>query len=124
MIGLGLLLIAVIALAVALYPRGSELVLPEPVEQIYPLPGDAIIPQDGIEIDMKVGYRIVVRVDGVRLPEDQVRFLEPVGLYTWAPGPGLAFETWTPGPHEVRIEWSRVVGLPDQGEFSWTFRVQ
>ena len=115
---------AVILAAIGFSTSGSEATLPEPVEAIFPLPGDSVIPQQGVLVDMKVGYSIVIRVDGVVIPQAEIRLVEPTGTSTWQPDEGHAVETWLPGDHTVVISWDRVTGLPDRGSFSWTFRVQ
>ena len=122
--GLGLALVAVIALAVAFSPSGTSPQLPEPVDRVFPLPNDSVVRQTVIEIDMAVGYEIVLFVDGFRVSPVEVSIQTGTNLHTWQPGPGRFLETWEPGPHEIRVEWDRSAGLPDPGSYTWTFRVQ
>ncbi len=124
MAGLALLLGAVVALAIVFNPRGREGGLPAAVVSVEPAPNSAVLPQAGLEIVMEAGYVIALEVDGVRVPDSELGFVEPTGRFTWAPGPGRALEAWAPGEHRVSISWDRSVGLPDQGSFTWTFRVQ
>lgn len=122
--GLSLALVAVVALAFAFgSPEGRDLGLPEPVEAISPVPGETVLRQSPIEIDMAVGYRLEMFVDGVRIPADELTLVEATGVYSWEPGPGRLFSIWTPGEHRVRITWDTVAGVPDPGELEWTFRV-
>jgi hypothetical protein len=124
-VGLGALAVAVILLGIVFGQGGDPVVLPDPVESVSPLPGDATLRQAVIEVDMKVGYDVAIFVDGFRVPDSEISFIEGTGVYRWAPSPaGLYLTEWTPGTHEVRIEWDTVSGLPDVGSFEWTFRVQ
>jgi hypothetical protein len=123
--GLGALAVAVVALAVAFGRGGDPIELPGPVESVYPLPGDAVLMQSFIEVDMEVGYTLDIYVNGFLVPANEVQFVEGTGVYRWAPSrTSLYLSQWTPGEHTVRIVWDTVAGLPDRGEFTWTFRVQ
>ncbi len=124
MAGLALLLVAVVALAIAFNPSGGSGDLPDQVVSVRPAAGSAVLPQIGLEIVMQPGYRIEMVVDGTPVPPGELGFTEATGRYTWEPGPGRAIAAWVPGEHEVTITWDRVVGLPDQGTYTWTFRVQ
>ncbi|NNJ47665.1 MAG: hypothetical protein HKP18_07530 [Acidimicrobiia bacterium] len=121
---LGIALVAVIGLAVAFSPSGTETPLPEPVERIFPLPNDSVIRQTALEIDMQVGYEIVLFVDGFRISPVEIGVQTGTNRYVWEPAPGRFLETWEPGTHEITIEWDRISGIPDPGSYSWSFRVQ
>ena len=122
--GLGLALVAVVALALAFNPSGTETPLPDPVERVFPLANDSVVRQTVIEIDMKVGYEIVLFVDGFRVSPAEIAIQQGTNLHSWQPAPGRFLETWDPGPHEIRVEWDRTTGLPDAGSYTWTFRVR
>jgi hypothetical protein len=123
-VGLGLALAAVIALTIAYSPSGTETPLPEPIERIFPLPNDSVIRQARLEIDMKVGYEIVLFVDGFRISPVEIGVQTGTNRYVWEPAPGRFLETWGPGTHQITVEWDRITGLPDPGSYSWSFRVQ
>ncbi len=123
--GLGCLLVAVVALGIAFNPTGTSTPLPPPVESVFPLPNDAALRQAFVEVDMSVGYTLVLYVDGFRVPESEITVIEATGVYRWSPSPLSAYLTeWSPGEHEVRIEWDSVAGPADVGTFVWTFRIQ
>lgn len=122
-IALGLLATAAIALGIVFNQEGDPVELPEPVEAVNPLPGDTVIRQAVVEVDLEVGYEATIFVDGMPLPDPT--FVSATGVYSWAPSPDSAVMTeWTPGDHTVRVEWVRVSGSPSGGSFEWTFRVQ
>jgi hypothetical protein len=121
-IGLGLVAVAAIAFGLAFGGGGNELVLPDTIEAISPQPGDLVPPQSGIEVDLPVGYRADIYVDGWLV--QGVTFVEGTGVHRWAPSPAdPTIPEWTPGEHTVVVRWDKVRGLPDPGEFTWSFRV-
>lgn len=121
-LGLALVGIAAIAFGLAFGGGGEPTVVPEPLEAISPRRGDLVPPQTAIEIDLPVGYRAEIFVDGWPVPD--AVFVEGTGVYRWSPSPSSPTITeWTPGEHTVRVVWDTIVGFPDPGEFEWTFRV-
>lgn len=122
-IGLGLLVIAAVALGAALARDGQTIELPGPIESVSPAPGARVIRQAVVEVDLEVGYEATVFINGSPVPD--ATFVEGTGVYSWSPSPGSPImNEWTPGEHTVRVEWRRITGTPDFGEFEWTFRVQ
>ena len=116
------LLFLVIAWGVSFYQdNNEELELPDALENIYPLPYDQVPQQASLEIDLPVGYRLVVIVDNYIIPESEIQYVDATGLYIWKPGVNKTFETWSPGKHVIRITWDTITGLPDYGEYSWEF---
>jgi hypothetical protein len=123
--GLGALAVAVVALGFAFGGSGEPVELPGPVESVFPLPGDAVLMQTFVEVDLEVGYTVDIYVDGFLVPEHEVNIVEATGVFRWGPSPASVYlDSWTPGEHTVRIVWNTVTGLPETGEFTWTFRVQ
>ena len=123
--GLGLLAVAVVALGVAFAPSGEPVELPEPVEAVSPHPGDAVLPQAVVEVDMAVGYQATLFVNGFPVPPSEVTVVEGTDVYRWAPSPNsLVMPQWPPGTQQVEVVWDTVTGLPDPGSFTWEFRVQ
>jgi hypothetical protein len=123
--GLGLLAVAAIALGVAFGGGGEPQPLPRPIEAVFPRPGDTVIRQSPIEVDLEFGYRAEIYVDGFRLPDSEITFIEATGVYSWSPSPtSLYLDAWTPGEHSVRVVWVSTTGRLEAGEFEWSFRAQ
>jgi hypothetical protein len=121
-VGLGLVALAAIALGILLSTEGEEIVLPGPVESVSPSPGDLVPPQTFIEVDLEPGYEAEIFVDDWRI--EDATFVEGTGVYRWAPSPSNPSITeWTAGEHTVLVVYDTVNGLPDPGEFTWSFRV-
>jgi len=101
--------------------NSEELVLPNSLENIYPLPYDQVPQQASLEIDLPVGYQLTLIVDNYIIPQSEIQYVEATGVYIWRPGPNKTFETWNPGKHTVRISWDKITGLPDYSEYEWEF---
>ena len=122
-LGLGLAAVAVVAAAFLFgSPDTGREPLPQALEEIAPLPGSQVPLQTPIEVDVPVGYRVEIFVDGFRVPDSEVRFVEGTGVHSWAPARSSTM-VWGSGSHTVSVRWRKVSGLVDQGEYSWDFRV-
>ena len=116
------LLIFTIYLGMSFYQQNNEsFVLPTPLENIYPLPNDQVPQQVSLEIDLPVGYELTLIVDNYIIPENEIQYVEATGVYIWKPRVKGTFEQWSPGSHLIRISWDTISGLPDYGEYEWTF---
>ena len=124
MIGALVTLLAVVAFVWIVNPLGDDAALPEPLEAVFPLPGDTVVRQTVVEVDLPAGYAIEMEIDGIRIPPNEIGFIEGTGLFSWGPGPASLWETWDAGEHTVVVRWDRVDGSrPAPGQFTWTFRV-
>ncbi len=121
-LGLGLVAVAAIAFGIAFATEGDEIQLPGPVESVAPEPGHLVPPQTSIEIDLEVGYVAEIYVDNWLVSD--ATYVEGTGVYRWTPSPtNPTINEWTSGEHTIRVVYDTVNGLPDPGDFSWTFRV-
>ncbi len=131
--GLGLVGLAAIVFGVLLSPEGEALELPGPIEAVSPAPGSQVPLQASVEIDLEVGYIAQIWIDDWPIPLEEnssranpanALFERATGVIRWAPSPANpTITSWTPGEHTVRIVWDTYTGLPDTGEFEWSFRV-
>ena len=116
------LLIFTIYLGMSFYQQNNDsFVLPTPLENIYPLPNDQVPQQVSLEIDLPVGYELTLIVDNYIIPGSEIQYVEATGVYIWKPRVNGTFEQWSPGSHLIRISWDTISGLPDYGEYEWTF---
>lgn len=123
-LALGLALVTVVGLGVLFGspdPEGPG--RPPQIEAISPEPGETVVRQTAIEVDVPAGYAIDLFVDGLQVPAEELFFVEGTGVYSWQPDTGHRIEELSPGRHEVLVRWRTLSGLPDGGEYSWTFRV-
>jgi hypothetical protein len=129
---LAVAVLAVVALAVSYGKVDSspaDEARPPIVENVEPAPGDLVPRQSVIEIDLRTGYRAELWVlanpsagTWQRIPDSELTFIEGTGVHTWAPGPGRTVEEWPAGEHTLRVIWDTITGLPDVGEYEWSFR--
>jgi len=121
---LTLALAGVVLITLVLVEEGDSPAYPAPLEAVFPLPGDAVVRQTVIQVDLPIGYDIELEVDGIWVPPEEIGVIEATGFYTWQPLPGGTVGLWDPGEHTITVRWDRVEGgRPDPGEFTWTFRV-
>ncbi len=127
-IGLGAVVVAVIALTVAFGGGPEPVPLPEVIEELSPRPGDVVLKQTILEIDLARGYKATVSVNGFQIPFAEFvgsAAVEATGIYRWAPSPASAvFQEWTPGTYNIKVEWDSISGLPDVGSYEYDFEVQ
>ena len=122
--GLGLALFAVVGAAWALSSDGEATPPPAVVELISPAPDAIVLRQTRVVVDLLSGYAVQIEVDGMAVPQAELRVSEALGRYEWEPGAGKIIDEWTPGSHTISISWNTAAGLPDIGSYTWTFRVQ
>ena len=124
-VALGLVVVAAVALAIAFGGGGAPVEIPAVIELLSPGPGESALSQAALEVDLQPGFAAQIFIDGFPIPGSEVAYIDATGVHRWQPAPdSLVFDRWSPGEHVVRIVWDRLAGLPEPGEFSWTFRVQ
>lgn len=121
---LGLALAAVAVGAIVFAPSGNPTDVPDVLERYSPENGSTMLRQIAVEIDLPVDYEIVLVVDGVTIPSSEIKATPQTGLFTWQPSDTTVIPEWVPGIHTVWVRWDRATGLPDPGEWQWSFRVQ
>ena len=131
--GLGALLLAVILIGVVLNSGTQDATGPPDIlENLQPSPGSLVLPQTEVLIDVPNEYTIelfieIFTADGpawVRIPESEINAtLAATGVYRWKPEPNNFIEEWIPGNTRMRVRWDTISGLPDPGEYTWSFRV-
>lgn len=128
----GVAVLAVAALALSYgeaEPSTADPAAGSVVESVTPGPGDLVPRQSVIEVDLESGYGgelwILMNPSAgtwQRIPEGEVTFIEGTGVYTWTPGEGKVIDEWDSGEHTLKVIWNTLTGLPDVGEYEWSFR--
>jgi hypothetical protein len=91
---------------------------------LIPCPGDSDLRQGLIGIDLVSGYSGVLMVDGVEIPQDQLRTGGSNQVY-FQPGPGTETGALAPGRHGATVlYWSLTSDRQHAQSFSWAFSVQ
>ena len=121
---LGVALVLVVMFAVVFAPGGGEFTLPEAIDNIEPGNNETVQRQIDLVVDMAVGYRIELFIDGVRIPDDEIAVTPATGRHVWRPGVSSTFGEWTSGLHSVLVNYESISGTIDVGSVGWVFRVQ
>ncbi|MDJ0498072.1 MAG: hypothetical protein QNJ89_09585 [Acidimicrobiia bacterium] len=121
---LGLSLAAVAVGAIVFAPSGRPSEPPSIVEGYSPANESTVLRQTAIQIDLPVDYAITMVVDGVAIPESEIKATPETGRFVWRPSEETIISEFGPGIHTVWVRWDTVRGLPDPGEWIWSFRVQ
>ena len=121
---LGLALAGVVIGAVVLAPSGQPNEPPGVVESYSPANESTVLRQAAIQIDLPVNYSITMVIDGIGIPDSEITATPETGRFVWRPGEDSIIREFNPGIHTVWIRWDTVRGLPDPGEWTWSFRVQ
>jgi hypothetical protein len=126
MLGLGTALTAVVIGGFLLASGSGEAGNRGVIEALSPEPGALVPGQSRIEVDIPVGYRIELSIEVAgnwfTVPASELVFIEGTGAHSWSPGPGRVVEAWEPGTHHIRVAWNTATGIPDVGEYEWSFR--
>lgn len=124
-LGLGLLLVAVVAAAFAFVGGdGSPSGRPDPVESVSPADGSQAPRQQPVVVDMAVGYDVTLSVQDrssgawVPVPDAETDFEPATGVLTWVPPP----DTAASGQLRLRIDYRATTGLPETGSYEWEIR--
>lgn len=106
---------------------------PEPVvsesavEQLIPADGSpSVLRQAEIGIDLRDGWTAELTINGVFIPEDQLRRNEPLAQVFFSPGPGKEIERFNSGTVVVVASiWRPIDGetREDARQVMWSFKV-
>ena len=110
------------------------------IERVLPQPGEIVLRQSQVGVDLAPGYRGVLIIDGQEIPTTDVptgsnpdpnakgnldaQFDPTQNTVLFVPKKGATIEEFTPGEHRITAVYWREVASRDQAvSFSWTFKV-
>ena len=98
--------------------------LPSAIEQVHPAPGSQADRRIAVTADLRDDLTGVLVIDGLRIPEDQLEFNDPLGVITYRPGPDQALPSFEAGEHTVQVlYWKQTEDEPpDPDSYGWRFR--
>lgn len=108
--------------------RGSSDIVPTggAVEVLVPPDGSQVLRQTEIGIDLAPEWTGVLQINGIEIPEDQLRRVPAQNQVFFAPGPGKEIEELPAGQVEVvALIWRPVAGetRDDADTIRWSFQV-
>ncbi|MDP9419219.1 MAG: hypothetical protein M3P53_03565 [Actinomycetota bacterium] len=124
--------LAVVALGLFVYAftlgRGTTdvAVTGDAVEQLVPARGAQVLRQTEIGIDLAPEWTALLVVNGVEIPEDQLRRVDAQNQVFFTAGPEMEIEELPAGTVEVTaLIWRPVAGetRADADRVQWTFQV-
>lgn len=124
--------VLLLALAAFVYAftlgRGSTDIVPtgDAVERLVPPQGSQVLRQSEIGIDLAPEWTGVLQINGIEIPEDQLRRVPAQNQVFFTPGPGQEIEELPPGPvNVVALIWRPVAGesRDDADTIRWSFQV-
>lgn len=111
------------------------------IERLIPKPGDSLqVNQDTVGIDLQVGYRGELSIDGQLIPtidlnqsdtstpfDQQLDAIYDAGQGTvlFTPREGATIEAFSPGRHTITVRYWKVTESREEGRtFTWGFDVR
>ncbi len=98
--------------------------LPSNIESVIPAPGTGMLAQDDVGADLLDTFTGALLIDGLEIPEDQLRINRPLGQVSFRPGPGKDIARLEEGLHSATIiYWPQDRSREDAARsFTWSFR--
>jgi hypothetical protein len=119
----GVVAVNLLVAAVVIGGREEGPELPSNIESVIPTPGSGILAQDDVGADLLDTFTGVLLIDGVEIPEDQLRINRPLGQVSFRPGKGKDIPRLEEGLHSATIVyWPQDRSREDAKSFTWTFR--
>lgn len=126
----GLALVAALGAFVYAFSLGkgttNEVATTGSVEVLVPNQGAQVLRQSEIGVDLAPEWTGVLQINGIEIPEDQLRRVPAQNQFFFTPGPGQAIEELAAGRVEaVALIWRPVAGetRADADTVRWTFQV-
>lgn len=123
-LGLGLVLVAVVAWAFTFDGGSPPDALPDPIESISPRDGDQVPRQQPVVVDMAVGYAVTLSVQDratgefVGVDPSRTTFEPATGVLVWTPPEDAA----PAGQFRLRVDYRSTAGLAEVGSYEWSIR--
>jgi hypothetical protein len=99
-------------------------VSPDIVEHLKPGEGDEVIRQAELGIDLAPGYEGTLVINGIEIPDDELRLVPEQNQVFFTPGEGKVVEALHAGPNCAQaVVWRSAQGrgTADDRSFTWCF---
>ena len=120
------LALCLIALGISRTQTGDDdpSVIDPAVEAQVPRPGDLVLRQSQVGVDLAPEYTGYLVIDGIRIPDDQA-FIDPaLNQVFYTPHEGGDIEEFAPGTHRIEARfWKIAEDETTSRPVFWSFRV-
>jgi len=112
----------ILAIAI-LIPKGDDPASPNQViEAVVPANGDEVLSQVDVGVDLIEGYTAELSINGVSIPEDELRRVDGLGQIYFRPDEGKVIESLRPETNCARIlYWPLSQGRQAASSYQWCF---
>lgn len=104
-------------------PGGDSQASDSIIEARLPAPNSKVLQQDEVGIDLISGWDAELTLDGVVIPNDQVRKVGPLSRVTFTPGSGKEVEVYQAGQNCVAVKYWPLANPNQTFTTSWCFSV-
>lgn len=119
MVALG---IGVLVLAVFLRDVEELQAVDEVIEGVFPNNNDEVLAQSTVSIDLIQGYTAELTINGVKIPEAELRRVDALSQVEFQPGEGKTLERLAPDLNCVNaLYWPVAQGRSQARSYRWCF---
>jgi hypothetical protein len=117
--------LVLIVLGFASVQHGDKAItLPPEVVRVVPQPGDLVLRQSSVGVQLKPGYTGVLIIDGKEIPQDQLQIDESQATIFYTARQGADIESFAPGQHSITaVFWKLTESRNESSQFTWPFKV-
>ena len=100
-------------------PRSTD--LPVAIQAVEPAPFSNVLSQSAIKVDMAVGYSAEIDINGIVIPEDELRRVEGLNQLSFQPGVGQTLTSLRADENCVRVFYWLIARPEDRTQYTWCF---
>lgn len=116
-VGIGILLLAVFLRDVEELQAVDEV-----IEGVFPQVNDEVLAQSTVSIDLIPGYTAELTINGVKIPEAELRRIDALSSIEFQPGEGKVIERLSPDLNCVNaLYWPLDQGRSQARSYRWCF---
>jgi len=113
---------AILVLTVLISPDTKVAAVDDVIEQVSPAPGDEVLSQSEISIDLADGYDAELTLNGVAIPEAELRRTGGLNVVAFRPDQGKVVESLRPEVNCVNaLYWPVATGRSTARSYQWCF---
>lgn len=118
---IGAAVLAIVA-AATLRTGNNTLAVDDVIEEVVPNDGDEVLAQNPVGIDLIAGYRADLTINGVDIPESQLRRVDALNQVSFQPDAGKAIEALRADVNcATATYWPLDQGEAASSSYTWCF---